>query len=100
MSEELNEERVFAEVNNVTEEIEGAREVEKTYQDENERSELLSVKLNLLEVSHRDVEAIEQYRYKLIAKKMSDDERIKLFKDFIFDRLIVKDEVSGINAAR
>ena len=113
MSEEKNDEFIglkaqvekeikFAEVDKVTPEIEGAREASKTvHKEDGSRSKLLEVRLNLLEISHRDVEAIEQRRYKLIANKdLSDEKRFELFKDFIFSKLIKTDEVSGINAAR
>jgi len=82
-------------------EVEGAKEVEKSIRDEAERPELLDVKLNLMELSHRDVEKIEKYRYKLIANKgMKESKKLAEFKEFVFNCLLRKDEVSGINADR
>ena len=61
---------------------------------------LFSLKLNLLEISHRDIEKIEKFRHKLIANGTNADEDMVKFKDFVFDCLIRKEEISGINAAR
>ena len=46
-------------------------------------------KLNLLEVSHRDVEEIEKARFKIMSKH-DGEKAVEEFKNFIFEKLLVK----------
>ena len=104
------ENEVKPEVQEKNLELEGAKEVEKLTSKDPEidrdkemenRSSLLDVKLNLMELSHRDVEKIEKMRYKLVAQKeKSEEKKLAEFKEFVFSCLLKKEEVSGINASR
>ena len=47
---------------------------------------LMGIKMNLLEINHRVIEEIEQYKYRLM-RKHEGEESIKLFKEFVWQKL-------------
>lgn len=47
---------------------------------------LMQVKMNLLEVSHRDIEEIEKARFRIMNTK-DDMDALESFRDFVFEKL-------------
>ncbi len=46
-------------------------------------------KLNLLEISHRTIEEIEKARFRIMSK-FDDKEAVEEFKNYVFEKLLVK----------
>lgn len=46
-------------------------------------------KMNLLEISHRDIEEIEKARFRIMAKH-DGEKAVEEFKNFVFEKLLVK----------
>jgi hypothetical protein len=57
---------------------------------------LMNLKLNLLEISHRDIEKIEKKRY-AIMRDHDGDEAVAIFKDFVFSCLMEEKVKKGLN---
>lgn len=82
----------MAKKKNLKEEALKAQEVKEGAEKEIKRRKeghlhpLMGVRMNLLEVSHRDIEKIEKERFRIM-NKFDDMEAINKFKDYVFEML-------------
>lgn len=68
--------------------VEGAKKIESEKKGGIRHDHILmGIKLSLLEISHRDIEKIEQKRYALMSE-FEGEEALSKFKEFVWERLL------------